>query len=179
MPDVPNHGRSRLRRCGVSHGDASRPTVSNIPTPRPRFYQLRVRVFLLLGSPHGRPVHPDDRCIPPPPETAPIEATNRGPKPQTWSIFIWRSRGGVQFERLSPPTDKQAGKQTNKQSKYELICRCGWLDLPSSLDSETSKKLTKTVRSNILPAMRRPLLGYPTTAVRPVNQDRVKKKYIP
>lgn len=148
MPDVPNHGRSRLRRCGVSHGDASRPTVSSIPAPRPRFYQLGARTFLLLGSPHGRLVHPDDRCIPPPPETAPIEATNRGPKPQPGRFSLGVARGG---SILKCYLSQQASRQANKQSKYELICRCGWLDHPSSLDSETPKKLTKTVRSNRLP----------------------------
>lgn len=171
MPDVPNHGRSRLRGCGVSHGDASRPTVSSIPVPRPRFYQLGARVFLLLDSPHGRLVHPDDRYIPPSPETAPIEATNRGPKPQPGRFSLGVARG-VRIEMLSLPTGKQSNKQTKQ---YELICSCGWLEHPSSLDSETPKKLTKTVRSNILPAMKRPLLGYPATAVRPVNQDKVKK----
>lgn len=83
--------------------------------------------------------------------------------------------GGVKFERLSLPTDKQ----TNKQSKYELICSCGWLDHPLSLDSETTKKLTKTVRSNRLLATERTLARLSGDGGAPgePGQSKKEKKY--
>jgi hypothetical protein len=70
---------------------------------------------------------------------------------------------------------QQASKQANKQTKQIRAHLQLWLARASIEDSKTPKKLTKMVRSNRLPATERPLLGYPATAVRPVNQDKVKK----